>query len=162
MQFNWKPQLVMSATNNEIGAWLREDKEGEIFNLSGPWGKSQCQWKNPLNCQLPFLSHSPNHLIFQEIGWSSYFMGMGRVWGLNSNLGKPIFGEKRFWLFGQVNTKNACPFGHTTTFSIWSYQSSLRHLEGKYNIFQEVWKIDILFSKYIFSLNGFLYYNTNN
>ena len=41
--------------------------EGEIFNLWGQWGKEKCQWKNPLNSQLPFLSHSPNHLILPEI-----------------------------------------------------------------------------------------------
>ena len=38
-----------------------KDKEGEIFNL---WG----QWEKPSNNQLPFLSHSPNHLIMLEIG----------------------------------------------------------------------------------------------
>ena len=86
-------------------------------------GKSKCQWKNPLNCRLPFLSHSPNHLILPKIGWNSYCTRMERVWGGNSNLGKPIFGEKCFWLLGQVNTKNACPFGHTTTFSIFPHHS---------------------------------------
>ena len=118
----------MSTTSNEMGTWFLKDKEGKIFNLSGPWGKSKCQLKNPLNCRLPFLSHSPNYLIFLEIGWSSYCMGMGRVWGGNSNLGKPIFGEKRFWLLGQVNTKNACPFGHKTTFSIFPHHSPSRGL----------------------------------
>ena len=46
------------------------------------------------NCQLPFLSHSPNHLVLTKIGWSSYCMGMGRVWAWISNLGKIIF---YFW-----------------------------------------------------------------
>ena len=71
-----------------------KDKEGEIFNLWGQWGKAKCQWENPSNSQLPFLSHSPNHLIMLEIGWSSYCMGMGRVWACISNLGKTVF---YFW-----------------------------------------------------------------
>ena len=45
-----------------------KDKEGEIFNLWGQWGKAKCQWENPSNNQLPFLSHSPNHLILPKIG----------------------------------------------------------------------------------------------
>ena len=48
-------------------------------------------------------------------------MGMGRVW-----VGKFEFGEKRFWLLGQVNTQNACPFGHTPMPSI----SSCREMLG--------------------------------
>ena len=45
-----------------------KDKEGGIFNLWGQWEKSKCQSENPSNSQLPFLSHSPNHLILLEIG----------------------------------------------------------------------------------------------
>ena len=42
-----------------------------------------------------------------------------RIWG------KPILGEKRFWILGQFNTQNACPFGHTSTSSISSRRESL-------------------------------------
>ena len=99
-----------------MGAWFPKHRGGGIFNLWGQWGKSKCQWKNPSNCELPFLSHSPNHLILLEIGWVSYCMRMGKVWKLEIWIwGKPIFGEKHFLLLGQVNTQNACPFGHTPT-----------------------------------------------
>ena len=83
-----------------MGAWFPKDKEGDIFNLWGQWGKSKCQWEKPSNSQLPFLSHSPNHLILPKIGWSSYCMGMGRVWAGNSNLGKTLFWGKSFLTFG--------------------------------------------------------------
>ena len=62
-----------------------KDKEGGIFNLWGQWGKAKCQWENPSNCQLPFLSHSPNHLVLPEIGWVGYCMGWVRYDNPNSN-----------------------------------------------------------------------------
>ena len=103
-----------------MGALFPKDKEGGIFNLWGQWGKSKCQWDNPWNSQFPFLSHSSNHFILPEIGWSSYCMGMGRVWAWISNLGKT-----HFWLLGQQNTQNACPFARTPTFFIYSHRESL-------------------------------------
>ena len=64
---------------------------GGILNLWGQWGKPKCQRENPSNCQLPFLSHSPNHLIMPEIawGWEEYGQEI-RIWG------RPIFGENQF------------------------------------------------------------------
>ena len=52
-----------------------KDKEGEIFNLCGQWGKAKCQRENPSNPQVPILSFVPNHLILLEIGWVSYCNG---------------------------------------------------------------------------------------
>ena len=55
----------------QIMRWRHDfpkDKEEEIFNFSGQWGKAKCEWENPSNSQLPFSSHSPNHLILPEIG----------------------------------------------------------------------------------------------
>ena len=38
-----------------LGHDFLKDKEGEIFNLWGQWGKVKCQRENPLNPQLPIL-----------------------------------------------------------------------------------------------------------
>ena len=62
------PQLAMSMQQIKIsGHDFPKDKEGEIFNLWGQWVKSKCQRDNPSKCQLPFLSHSPNHLILPKM-----------------------------------------------------------------------------------------------
>ena len=63
------PQPAMSM--QQIMRWGNDfPKEwgGKLFKPLGQWGKSKCQWENPSNNQLPFFSHSPNHLILQEIG----------------------------------------------------------------------------------------------
>ena len=89
-----------------MGAWFPKDKEGEIFNLWGQWRKAKCQWENPSNSQLPFLFHSPNHLIMPEIGWSSYCMGMGRVWARKFEFrGIPIFEKNVFDFWGKLAPK---------------------------------------------------------
>ena len=44
-------------------------------------------------------------------------MGVGRVWARKFEFGEnPFFGKNIFLLLGQVNTQNACPFGHTYKF----------------------------------------------
>ena len=48
---------------------------GGIFKPLVQCGKSKCQRENPSNCQLPFLSYSPNQLLLAEIGWVGYCMG---------------------------------------------------------------------------------------
>ena len=88
-------------------------KGGGIFNLWGQWGKAKCQRENQWNSQPPFLSHSPNHLILAKIGWSSYCMGMGRVWAGNSNLGETHFWGKSILTFGASKHPKCMP--------IWPY-----------------------------------------
>ena len=82
-------------------AWFLRIRGGGIFNLWGQWGKAKCQRENPWNSQLPFLSHSPNHLMLPKIGWSSYCIGMGGVWAGNLNLGKTHFWGKSILTFGE-------------------------------------------------------------
>ena len=67
-----------------MGAWFPKDKGG-IFKPLGQWGKSKCQRENPSNCQLPFLSYSPNHLLLLEVGWVGYCIGWVRYVSPNSN-----------------------------------------------------------------------------
>ena len=111
-----------------MGAWFTKDKEGEIFNLWGQWGKAKCQRENPWNSQLPFLSHSPNHLILAEIGWSSYCMGMGGEWEGNSNLGKTHFWGKTFLTFGARKHPKCMP--------IWPYTHVLN-----FSSLKEAWEL---------------------
>ena len=88
---------------------------GVIIKPFSQWRKAKCQRENPSNCQLPFLSHSPNHLILPEIGWVSYCMRMGKVWKLEIRIwGSTHFWEKRFWLLRQVNTQKCMPIWLST------------------------------------------------
>ena len=70
-----------------------KDKEGEIFNLWGHWGKAKCQLINPFGCHLSFvlltlypLSHSTTFLSYScfnyqikssGVSWGSYCMDSG-------------------------------------------------------------------------------------
>ena len=59
-----------------------KDKGGKYLTLGSHWGKAKCQWENPSNSQLPFLSHTPNHLILPKMvevviawGWEEHGHG---------------------------------------------------------------------------------------
>ena len=68
-------------------------------------GKRQISKGEPIS-QLPFLSHSPNHLILPKIGWSSYCMGMGRVWARKLEFGEnPFLGKNVFDFWGKKTPK---------------------------------------------------------
>ena len=91
-------------------AWFPKDKEGGIFNLGGQWGKAKCQRENLWNSQLPFLSHSPNHLILPKMVEFVSAWGWGRVWQLEIRIEKVIrFWKTFFWLVGQVNAWEGMP-----------------------------------------------------
>ena len=89
---------------------------GGYSNLWGQWGKAKCERENPSNCQLPFLSHSPNHLLLPEIGWVGYCMGWARYDSPNSNWRSHQFLGNAFWPLGQVKTQKCMPFYHALMF----------------------------------------------
>ena len=68
-----------------MGAWFHKDKGGWVFKPLGQWEKAKCQRENPSNCQLPFLSYSPNNLLLPEVGWVGYCMGYARYGSPNLN-----------------------------------------------------------------------------
>ena len=86
------------------GHYFLRIREG-YSNLWGQWGKDKCQRENPSNCQLPFLSYSPNHLLLPEVGWVGYCMEWGRYGSPNSN------GRSHLFLGNMILTYGAsyCP-----------------------------------------------------
>ena len=82
---------------------------GGIFKCLSQWGKTKSQRENPSNCQLPFLSYSPNNLLLLEVGWVRYCMGHARYDNPNSNWRSHQFLGNAFWLLGQVKTKRYLP-----------------------------------------------------
>ena len=97
---------------------------GGIFKPLGQWGKAKCQRENPSNCQLPFLSHLPNHLLLPKIGWVGYCMGWERCDNPNSNWRSHQFLGNMFWLLGQVKTQKFIPFYHAFTSSCFPHHFS--------------------------------------
>ena len=75
------------------------------------WGKAKCQRENPSNCQLPFLSHSPNHLLLLEIGWVDYCMGWERYDSPKFELEKPLVFKKH--ILTPWASKNPKTFAHS-------------------------------------------------
>ena len=69
MQLIKNPQPAMST--QQIMRWGHDFLRirGGIFKPLGQWGKSKCQRENSSNCQLPFLSYSPNHLLMPKTSW---------------------------------------------------------------------------------------------
>ena len=105
---------------------------GGYSNLWGQWGKPKCQWENPSNSQLPFLSHSPNHLILPEISWVGYCMEWAMYESPNSNWRSHQFLGNAFWLLGQAKTQKSRAFYHAFMLACFPHHfflhvSSLRH-----------------------------------
>ena len=78
---------------------------GGYSNLWANGEKPNFKGRTHQNCQLPFLSYSPNHLLLPEIGWVGYCMGWARYENPNSNWISHQFLENMFWLLGQVKSQ---------------------------------------------------------
>ena len=76
------------------------------------------------NCQLPFFSYSPNHLLLPEVGWVGYCMGWARYDSPNSNWRSHQFLRNAFWLLGKAKTQKRRPFCHASTFSCFPHHFS--------------------------------------
>ena len=93
-----------------------KDKEGEIFNLWGKWGKAKCQRENPSNPQLPIFVFFPNHQILPECGWVSYYMEW-EEYGEKFQIGKKTHFLKTCSDFlGKENVQKHMPFCYASTF----------------------------------------------
>ena len=73
-------------------------------------GKTQMSKGDSSNSQLPFLSHSPNHLILPKMVELVNAWGWGRVWQSEIRIEEVIrFWKTFFWLVGQVNAWEGMP-----------------------------------------------------
>ena len=61
------------------------DKGGDIQTFGANGENPNVKRGTHQNCQLPFLSYLPNHLLLQEIGWVGYYMGWAMYDNPNSN-----------------------------------------------------------------------------
>ena len=81
------------------GGMISQGIGRENIQTLEPMGKSQMSKGKPIKLSTTHLIFFSNHLFLPEIGWGSYFLGMGMVWRSNSNWEDHPFWKKRIFKF---------------------------------------------------------------
>ena len=100
LRYHVKMQINKNTTNSYAiqrerdGGMISQGIGRENIQTLDPMGKSQMSKGKPINLSTTHFVFFPNHLFLLEIGWGSYFLGMGKVWRSKFELGRPPILEK--------------------------------------------------------------------